>query len=266
MPAEVTITLLQGHLETICDDPLWLEDAGLCTEFEGLLDEAEADYDDSNYFAAAFVLEHLLERVEEEEAEFHANGYWLMRLNVEQAYENVLVEAEDEALIFHFHAVGDTLLAGDTRFMSGSPPTSGSVDGSVPPSAADTLVWVRELETGWTIPTGVWSVQLDLIELELSGGDLSLHDVQVHRYNSAGVLQASMYLHQGQVMSLPSGSIRIPIAETLTSWGAHSAHDRLAVSFRLENSHTTQSGSYSIRTESEQSPWGGSWLAHPYGS
>jgi hypothetical protein len=87
--SEITIDLLQSQLSAVCADPLWLDDRGLCTEFEDLLDQAGTDYGDSNYFAAALVLEHLLDRIEDEQAEFEPNGYWLMRLNVAQAQENV---------------------------------------------------------------------------------------------------------------------------------------------------------------------------------
>ena len=264
MPEEVDLELLQIQLTTICSDPLWLDNSGLCTEFDGLLDEASADYDDLDYYAAAFVLDHLLDRVNEEQSQFDANGYWLLRLNVQQAYDNVWAEAQAENLLFYFTTTLDTIIAPDARVMSLTPQSSGAVEGAVAASSSETFYWVRELDQAWTIPTGPWGLQLDFFEIELGGGDLSLHDVQVHRYDSSGILEASMYLHQGQVLSLPTGQTRVSLAENLTSWGAHDAGDLLAVSFVLQNNHVSQSAGYSIRANPVFSDWGGSWLAHPY--
>jgi hypothetical protein len=101
-PSEVSIGLLQSQLTAICDDPLWLDDSQLCTEFGDLLDMAEDEEGDGNFYGAAAVLNHLFDRIGDEEAAFDANGYWLMSLSVQQAYENVQAIAESAAFLFHF--------------------------------------------------------------------------------------------------------------------------------------------------------------------
>jgi hypothetical protein len=204
-PSEVSIGLLQSQLTAVCDDPLWLDHPSLCTEFGDLLDAAAHDYGDSNFYGAAAVLNHLLDRIGDEEAAFDANGYWLMSLNVQQAYENVQAVAESAAFLFHFRTIPDTIVAPDGRVMSGSSEAVGEVDGSIAASTSKTFYWVRDLDSGYTIADGTWAVQLDLFELELEGGDLSLRDIQIQRYSSSGTLLESKYLHQGEVMSLPTG-------------------------------------------------------------
>jgi hypothetical protein len=261
-PEEVTLDLLQSQLTAICDDPLWLDDSQLCTEFGDLLDMAEDEEGDGNFHGAAAVLNHLLDRIGDEEAAFDPNGYWLMSLNVAQAYENVQAVAESGAFLFHFRTTPDTVVAGG-RLMSSSTQATGDVNGSIAASTSETFYWVRELETGYTIADGTWALQLDLFELELAGGDLSLRDVQVQRYNSSGALVESQYLHQGEVMSLPTGEVRVPVAGTLTGWNAHSAGDFSVVSFTLQNAHGSQSASYAIRVGVQHSDWGGSWLSQP---
>jgi hypothetical protein len=263
LPEEVDIELLEGQLDTICADPLWLDDSQLCTEFGDLLDEAADDYSDSNFYGAAAVLNHLLDRIGDEEAAFDANGYWLMSLNVQQAFENVQAVAESAAFLLHFRTIPDTIVAPDGRLMDWSSQTTGAVEGSIAASTSKTFYWVRELESGYTIADGTWAVQLDLFGLELEGGDLSLRDVQIHRYSSSGTLLESKYLHEGTFMSLPTGHIRVPVAGTLTGWSAHSAGDLSVVSFALRNDHGSQSASYSIRAGVQYSDWGGSWLSQP---
>jgi hypothetical protein len=63
---------------------------------------AEDEEGDGNFYGAAAVLNHLLDRIGDEEAAFDANGYWLMSLSVQQAYENVQAVAESAAFLFHF--------------------------------------------------------------------------------------------------------------------------------------------------------------------
>jgi hypothetical protein len=262
-PEEVTLDLLQSQLTAICDDPLWLDDSQLCTEFGDLLDMAEDEEGDGNFYGAAAVLNHLLDRIGDEEAAFDPNGYWLMSLNVAQAYENVQTVAESAAFLFHFRTTPDTIVAPDGRVMSWSPQTAGDVEGSVAASTSKTFYWVRELDSAYTIADGTWAVQLDLFELESAGGDLSLRDIQIQRYSSSGSLLESKYLHQGEVMSLPTGEVRVPVAGALTGWSAHSAGDLSVVSFTLQNGHASQSASYAIRAGVQHSDWGGSWLSQP---
>jgi hypothetical protein len=263
MPEEVDIDLLLNQLTAICDDPLWLDDSQLCTEFDDLLDEAADDYGDSNFYGALAVLSHLFDRIDEEQAAFDPNGYWLMRKNVPQAYENVQTIAESAAFLLHFHTTSDTVVVPDGRLMDWSPQTAGDVEGSIAASTSETFYWVRELDSGYTIADGTWAVQVDLFELELEGGDLSLRDIQIQRYSSSGTLLESKYLHQGEVMSLPTGEIRVPVAGTLTGWSAHSAGDLSVVSFTLQNDHGSQSASYALHAGVQYSDWGGSWLSQP---
>jgi hypothetical protein len=201
MPDEVDIDLLQTQLTAICDDPLWLDDSQLCTEFDALLDEAADDYGDSNFYGALAVLSHLFDRIDEEQAAFDPNGYWLLRKNVPQAYENVQTIAESAAFLLHFHTTSDTVVVPDGRLMDWSPQTAGDVEGSIAASTSETFYWVRELDSGYTIADGTWAVQVDLFELELEGGDLSLRDIQIQRYSSSGTLLESKYLHQGEVIT-----------------------------------------------------------------
>jgi hypothetical protein len=85
--------------------------------------------------------------------------------------------------------------------MSSSTQATGDVNGSIAASTSKTFYWVRDLETGYTIADGTWALQLDLFELELEGGDLSLRDIQIQRYSSSGTLLESKYLHQGEVIT-----------------------------------------------------------------
>jgi hypothetical protein len=85
--------------------------------------------------------------------------------------------------------------------MSWSSEAVGSAWGSIAASASKTFYWVRDLDSGYTIADGTWAVQLDLFELELEGGDLSLRDIQIQRYSSSGTLLESKYLHQGEVIT-----------------------------------------------------------------
>lgn len=264
MPEEVDLDLLQSQLMAVCDDPLWLDEPSLCAEFGDLLNDATHDYGDSNFDGAAAVLNHLLDRIGGEEAAFDPNGYWLMSLNVQQAYENVQAVAESAAFLFHFRTIPDTIVAPDGRVMSWSSEEVGDVDGSIAASTSKTFYWVRELDSAYTIADGTWAVQLDLFELESEGGDLSLRDIQIQRYSSSGTLLESKYLHQGEVMALPTGEVRVPVAGTLTGWSAHSAGDLSVVSFTLQNDHGSQSASYAIRVGVQDSDWGGSWLSQPW--
>jgi hypothetical protein len=261
-PAEIDLPVLQSQLTAICDDPLWLDDGPLCTEFDGLLDEAADEYGESNFYGAMAVLSHLFDRINEEEEAFDPNGYLLLSKNVPQAYENVQTMAESAAFLFHFRTTPDTVVAGG-RLMSSSTQATGDVNGSIAASTSETFSWVRELETGYTIADGTWALQLDLFELELAGGDLSLRDIQIQRYSSSGTLVESQYLHQGTVLSLPAGAVRVPVAASLTGWSAHSAGDFSVVSFTLQNAHATQAASYAIRVGVQNSDWGGSWLSQP---
>jgi hypothetical protein len=88
MPEEVTIDLLQTQLTTVCTDPLWLDDSQLCTEFGDLLDLADDEEDDDNFYGAAAVLGRLKDRVGEEQASMEANAFWLLSLNAAQAESN----------------------------------------------------------------------------------------------------------------------------------------------------------------------------------
>jgi hypothetical protein len=205
----------------------------------------------------------LFDRIDEEQAAFDPNGYWLMRKNVLQAYENVQTIAESAAFLLHFRTIPDTIVAPDGRLMDWSSQTAGDVEGTITASTSKTFYWVRELESGYTIADGTWAIQLDLFELELEGGDLSLRDIQIQRYSSSGTLLESKYLHQGEVMSLPTGEVRVPVAGALTGWSAHSAGDISAVSFTLQNDHGSQSASYALHAGVQYSDWGGSWLSQP---
>jgi hypothetical protein len=89
MPEEVDIELLQTQLTAICSDPLWLAISALCTEFEGLLDQAAGQFAGTDLYGAAISLSDLLERVEAEHQQMHANAYWLLYHNIHQAYANI---------------------------------------------------------------------------------------------------------------------------------------------------------------------------------
>jgi hypothetical protein len=146
MPEEVDLALLQSQLDTVCTDPLWLDDSQLCTEFGDLLDMAEDEEGDGNFHGAAAVLNHLLDRIGDEEAAFDANGYWLMSLSVQQAYENVQAVAESAAFLFHFRTIPDTIVAPDGWLMSWSSEAVGSAWGSIAASTSKTFYWVRDLD------------------------------------------------------------------------------------------------------------------------
>jgi len=93
LPEEIDIDLLQSQLSAVCTDPLWIDDSALCTEFGNLLDLAENEADESNFYGAAAVLSNLLQRVNAEEQEMHSNAYWLLSRNLEQARANLLSSA-----------------------------------------------------------------------------------------------------------------------------------------------------------------------------
>jgi hypothetical protein len=261
-PSEVSIDLLQSQLTAVCTDPLWLDDSTLCTEFGDLLDLAEGDEDDSNFYGAAAVLARLQVRVSEEGSEMHPNAYWLLGLNVEQAHANALEAAEDAAWLFHFRTVSDTAVVAGGWAMWASAEATGAVAGSIAGASSEWFYFVRGLEVGTAFSDGDWSVQLELFEMSVNDAGLSLNDVRVQRYSGAGSLLETKHIHQGAVATLPAGDSRVSLTETLTGWGSGSSGDVLAVSFRLENEGTA-SETYAIRTGIAQAEWGASWLSQP---
>lgn len=86
---EVTAGVVQSQVGTICDEPLWLSDSALCAEFGNLADSAAAAFSTGNLQGAAMALSDLLDRVEAEQQQMHSNAYWLLSLNIHQAYANV---------------------------------------------------------------------------------------------------------------------------------------------------------------------------------
>lgn len=89
MPEEVDIDLLQTQLTAICSDPLWLASSALCTEFEGLLDQAAGQFASTDLYGAAISLSDLLDRVEAEQQQMHGNAYWLLYHNLHQGHANI---------------------------------------------------------------------------------------------------------------------------------------------------------------------------------
>jgi hypothetical protein len=263
MPEEVDIDVLQTQLTAICDDPLWLDDSQLCTECDGLLDEAADDYGDSNFYGAMAVLSHLFDRIEEEEEAFDPNGYWLLRKNVPQAYENVQDLATAAADLWHLRNVPDTAVIAGAFELTGATQQIGAVENNVPSSSSEWVYFVRPVASAAAFASGEWSLQLDLIEMTANEGGLSLHDIRVQRYSSAGGLLETKYLHQGELMTLPAGATRVSVTEQLTGWSSGSGDDLLALSFRFQNDNTDASELYVVRVGVQFSDWGGSWLSQP---
>jgi hypothetical protein len=89
MPTEVTVDLLQVQLTAVCTDPLWITSGTLCAEFETLVDSAAAEFTGGDLQGAAMLLSDLFDRVETERQQMHSNAYWLLYLNIRQAYANI---------------------------------------------------------------------------------------------------------------------------------------------------------------------------------
>lgn len=263
MPPEVTISLLQSQLATVCTDPLWLDDSALCTEFGDLLDSAESDENDSNFYGAAAVLTHLDGRVDDEQASMDSNAYWLLSLNVAQARDNVLASATAAADQWHFRVDANTAVVPDRHTLSGSPPASGSVFGTVAPSSQETFYFVKPVASAAAFVDGVWSLQLELYGFTANDSGLTLSDIAVHRYSLAGELHETKYLHQGDLASVPAGASRVSLAETLTGWSAGAPEDWLVLTVTLKNEGATGSENYNIRAGTTVAGWGASWLAQP---
>lgn len=86
---ELTIGLLQDQLDTICTDPLWLNNSTLCSEFSDLLSDAQFSLILGDAYGAAAKLAELRDRVDAEQGQMEPEAYWLLYYNVRQTYWNV---------------------------------------------------------------------------------------------------------------------------------------------------------------------------------
>lgn len=263
MPDEVTVQLLQGQLATVCDDPLWLDDSGLCTEFGDLLDLADEESGVFNYYGAAGILGRLRARVSEEQSAMHPNAYWLLYLDAGQARDNLLGFGAIAADQWHLRNVVDTAVVAGAWSMTSGTQSTGTVESTVSAQSSKWVTFVRPVASSAAFVDGDWSLQLDLIEMSANDGGLSLNDLRVQRYSNTGTLLQTKYLHSGELMTVPAGATRVSVTETLTGWSSGSSSDVLAVSFRFDNDNTDASELFVVRVGVEFSDWEGSWLSQP---
>lgn len=89
-PEEITVGVLRSQLDTVCTDPLWLNDGNLCMELGDLMDQAASDLASRNVSAAAATLADLRDRVDRVRARMEPEAYWLLYYNVRQVQVNIL--------------------------------------------------------------------------------------------------------------------------------------------------------------------------------
>ncbi|HKI83636.1 MAG TPA: carbohydrate-binding protein [Candidatus Krumholzibacteria bacterium] len=92
MPSEVTVDLLQSQISTVCTGPLWIDDAGLCSQLSDSLDAAETRLANDDFIGARAAVGAAGEIVYANREPFGAiesNAEWLLRLNLAQLLENL---------------------------------------------------------------------------------------------------------------------------------------------------------------------------------
>jgi hypothetical protein len=263
MPEEVDLALLQSQLDTVCTDPLWLDDSQLCTEFGDLLDLAEDEEGDDNFYGAAAVLGHLKDRVSEEQSSMEGNAFWLLSLNATQAESNALDSAAAVADRWHFRDVANHEVVTGGWTLSSTAQTTGDFSGFLGHPEHLNFYFVKTVESAAAFADGAWSVQLDFFDMTANGNGVSVHDLEVSRHDHSGALLESKYLVQGEVATLPAGDTRLSLTATLTDWSSGSSDDLLALHFRIENQGTMTSESYALRVGVEEGDWGASWVSQP---
>jgi hypothetical protein len=261
MPEEVDLALLQSQLDTVCTDPLWLDDSQLCTEFGDLLDLAEDEEGDDNLYGAAAVLGRLKDRVSEEQASMNSNAFWLLSLNAAQAESNALDSAAAVADQWHVLTAFHGVLSGSWE-LSDTTQSQGAISGTMPASDHLPFGFLKQVGSSAAFADGSWSVQLDFFGMTANDAGLRLRDITLRRYDSSGSLLESQALAAGTVTTLPSGATRISLTNALSGWSSGSATDFLRLRFYLENDGASAED-YSIRAGVDEGDWGGSWLSQP---
>lgn len=89
---EVVLTVVQSQLDAVCTDPLWIDDAGLCSQLSDSLDAAETRLANDDVIGARAAVGAAGEIVYANREPFGAiesNAEWLLRLNLAQLLENL---------------------------------------------------------------------------------------------------------------------------------------------------------------------------------
>lgn len=99
MPSEVDMDLLESQADAVCTDPLWITDSSFCTFLGDTLDAAQTRLAVNNYWGAKALLDtvyqHLLDR--QGEPELHDNAFWMLFLNTDEVYQNIVPQHAIEA-------------------------------------------------------------------------------------------------------------------------------------------------------------------------
>ena len=92
MPSEVDLDLVQSQRSAVCTNPLWLNDAPLCTELADSLDAADARLASGDNTGARTALQGVLTILDGEReptGPIEDNAYWLLRLNTEHVLGSI---------------------------------------------------------------------------------------------------------------------------------------------------------------------------------
>ena len=92
-PSEVTLDLLQSERTAVCTDPLWIDDAPLCSELADSLNAADARLAGGDNAGARTALEGVLAILDAERepmGPIESNAYWLLRMNTEHVRGSIV--------------------------------------------------------------------------------------------------------------------------------------------------------------------------------